>query len=151
MSERLLRDRLADRGYPGAAIETAVARMRAAGALDEQRAARACARTLVLVRRRGRLRARRELEHMGFTPQTVSDVLDEILDARAEQGLLDHAAARQLRGRNANLSDPAVFRRVQAALIRRGFPPSRVRAALLARLKGHVPDEIDAAPPADDE
>jgi SOS response regulatory protein OraA/RecX len=151
MSESRLRDRLAARGYLADAVEHAASRLRGVGALDDERAVRACARTIVLVRRRGPSRARRELEQMGFLPAMVAAVLGELVDARAEQLLLENAVARQVRGRNANLAEPAVFRRVQGSLIRRGFSPARVRAALLARLKGHVPDEIDSESPANDD
>jgi SOS response regulatory protein OraA/RecX len=151
MSASRVRARLAARGYDAAAIDHAVARLLAAGALDDERAARACARTLILVKRRGPQRARRELEHMGFAPEMVAGVLDELLNPASEQHLLDQAVARAVRGRNANINEPAVFRRVQAAIIRRGFGPSKVRAALLARLKGGVPEEIDSETPPEDE
>ncbi len=151
LSEARIRDRLSERGYEGASIEQAILRLRGTGAIDDDRAVRACARTLVLVRRRGPLRARRELEQMGFPRDLVAAVLGDLFDAQTESRQLEASLTRQLRGRNANLSDPGVFRRVQGALVRRGFSPSRVRSVLLARAKARGAETIDESPDEPDE
>jgi regulatory protein len=151
MSEARLRARLAEKEHSPAAIDAAVNRLRDIGALDELRAARACARTLVHVKLRGRLRARRELEHLGFDQGTASQVLDELLDPAAERTLLSTMLLRHVRGRNANLGDPAVFRRVHGALVRRGFSPAQVRTLMLGLRRGSGAAEVDDASDSVDE
>ncbi len=151
ISEARLRERLAARDLPAEAVDGAIAKLKAAGALDDRRAVRACARTIVLVKQRGRLRARQELQKLGFAPDLAAAAIDEWLAPAAEATLLDKVIARQLRGRNADLSDPAVFRRVYGALVRRGFSPSTVQTALRNRARGVAPDPPDAFPDADDD
>jgi SOS response regulatory protein OraA/RecX len=147
LSETRLKTRLTERGHTPAAVAHAAARLHQSGALDDLRAARACARTLVLVKLHGRLRARRELERLGFEKALAAQVLDEILDPVAEQTLLTKMLLRHARGRNEALGDPTVFRRVQSALVRRGFSPAQVRASMLRRLRGSAPEELE--PPFD--
>jgi SOS response regulatory protein OraA/RecX len=142
LSESRLRDRLAGLGLPPDAISGATDRLRASGALDDTRAVRACARTIVIVKQRGRARAVQELQRLGFSPELAASAVDESLPRGAESALLQALLTRQLRGRNADPRDPAVFRRVYASLVRRGFSPSAVQTALRQRAKGVAPGDL---------
>jgi len=125
-----VRDRLARQGYAADVVDEAVARLRQAGALDEARAARAVARTLILVRRRGRLRAAREMEASGFPPELIRETLAELVTPDDEREALARAIERRLRGRSLAAGDRPAARRLAAALVRQGFPPAAVRDAL---------------------
>ena len=112
-------------------------------AIDDSRAVRACARTLVVVRLRGRQRAQRELEAMGFQPEQVRNTLDEILGETDELALATRVLVSRMHGRQV-VSDPATYRRLYGALFRRGFSPAIVREALKPYWKrGRTPVEPD--------
>ena len=129
MSTARLRDRLQSRGFPDEAVESAVERLTKAGILDDRRAAQASARTLVAVRQRGRHRVGRELERLGFSKETASDATQSALADVDERAVLDSVVASKLRSRR-SIPDPAAYRRLFAALLRRGFPADMIRAAL---------------------
>jgi regulatory protein len=125
MSSARVRDRLIARGFSAAIADEALRRLQQAGALDDERAARACARTLALVKRRGRLRVVRELERMGFGPETVRDAVTAVIDEAGERQLAEQALATKLRGLR-RPPDQALRRRLFASLLRQGFAPSLV-------------------------
>lgn len=129
MSTARLRERLLRRGLPDDAVDQAVGRLIRAGALDDARAARAAARTLVTVKLRGRHRVARELERLGFPPALVHATMAEVLGDTDERAALARVVAARLHGR-ARLADPATYRRLFAALLRRGFPADAIREAL---------------------
>jgi regulatory protein len=125
MSSARVRDRLIARGFSAAIADDALQRLQQARALDDERAARACARTLALVKRRGRLRVSRELERMGFGPETVRDAVTAVIDEAGERQLAEQALATKLRGLR-RPPDQALRRRLFASLLRQGFAPSLV-------------------------
>jgi len=129
MSTARLRDRLSSRGFPDDVIDGVVARLAGAGILDDRRAAGAAARTLVMVRQRGRHRVGRELERLGFTPDQAHDAVQSVLADTDERAVIDRVLAAKLRDRR-SVPDPAAYRRLYAALLRRGFPADLIRAAL---------------------
>jgi regulatory protein len=129
MSAARVRDRLLSRGYPQEAVEHTVQRLTGAGLLDDRRAAQAAARTLVTVRQRGRHRVGRELEHLGFSKELAQEVTLSVLADADERAVLDKVVASKLRGRRP-IPDPAAYRRLFGALLRRGFPADLIRAAL---------------------
>ena len=129
MSTSRLRERLRRRGLPDDAVDDAVARLTRAGALDDPRAARAAARTLVAVKLRGAHRVSRELERMGFAPALVASTLAEVLGETDEPAALARVVASRMHGRT-TLADPAAYRRLFSALLRRGFAASAIRDAL---------------------
>lgn len=131
LSSSRVRERLLARGFTAIATDSAIGRLRASRAIDDPRAAAACARTLVLVKRRGRLRAIRELEWMGFDPLLAREAVTSALGAEGERSLAEAALASRLRGKRPPL-DPAVRRRLFAALVRQGFPPPLVLDLLRA-------------------
>jgi regulatory protein len=146
LAEADVRTRLAARGFDPAAVDAAVGRLRQAGALSNARAVRAVARTLVVVKRRGRLRAQRELEARGFGKAEIAEALAELFAGEDERALVDRALDRRLRGRPAARGDVAAMRRVYAALLRQGFPPAIVRDAVRRRFSGAVPDDEPGTP-----
>lgn len=141
LSAARVASRLAERGFERDTIEEVVARLLDSGAIDDARAVRACARNLVVVRLRGRLRAQRELEAMGFGAQLVRDALQELLGEADELALARRVLAARMRGRP-TIPDAATYRRLYGALFRRGFSASIVREALKPFWRrGSVPDE----------
>jgi regulatory protein len=141
MSTARLRERLLLRGFPAEAVEEVAERLTAAGILDDRRAARAAARTLVTVRQRGRHRVGRELEQLGFTKDTARDATQAALADSDERAVLDKVVASKLRGRR-SIPDPAAYRRLFATLLRRGFPADLIRTALRPYWgRGHETDE----------
>ncbi|MCX6542801.1 MAG: regulatory protein RecX [Acidobacteria bacterium] len=144
LSAAAVTTKLTDRGFAPELAEAVVVRLTDNRAIDETRAVRACARTLVVIKLRGRQRAQRELEAMGFRSDLVRGALDEILTDADELGLASRVLASRMHGRRV-VGDPATYRRLYSALFRRGFSPSIVREALKPYWKrGGTPDEPDA-------
>jgi regulatory protein len=129
MSSARVRERLRARGFSDEAIDGTVERLTRAGILDDRRAAQAAARTLVSIRHRGRHRVGRELERLGFTKEMAQDVTEAVLADADERAVLDKVVASKLRGRR-SIPDAAAYRRLSAALLRRGFPGDLIRSAL---------------------
>jgi regulatory protein len=132
LSEAQVRQRLARKGHEADAIDAAVTRLREERALDEARVAEAIARTQTAVRRRGKLRVRREIESAGITGATARRAVDEVFDGLDPDALLQASLAKRLRGREA-IADEAEFRRLYRYLIGQGFEIDAVLKALEAR------------------
>ena len=81
------------------------------------------------VKQRGRHRVARELERLGFTKEQAQDATESVLADTDERAVIAKVVASKLRGRP-SMSDPASYRRLYAALLRRGFPADLIRAAL---------------------
>jgi regulatory protein len=140
MSAARLAERLRSRGFPDEIVAETVARLTEARLLDDLRAAQAAARTLVTVRRRGRLRVGRELERLGFTKETAHEATEAALADGDEREVLKLVVASKLRGHR-SIPDPASYRRLFAALLRRGFPADLIRTALRPYWgHGHEPE-----------
>jgi len=129
MSQARVGERLRARGFPDEIVEETLARLGRAGVLDDRRAARAAARTLLAVRLRGRHRVGRELERLGFRPDEARDAMQAALAEVGETEVLARVVASRMRG-GRTIPDAASYRRVFAALLRRGFPADLIRAAL---------------------
>ena len=71
----------------------------------------------------------RELERLGFTKEIALDALQSVLADSDERAVLDAVVASKLRGRR-TIPDPSAYRRLFAALLRRGFPADLIRTAL---------------------
>jgi regulatory protein len=138
-TSRQLRDRLIEAGAPPEVADTVVAGLAREGAVDDRRVAAALARRALVIRRRGRLRALRELTEAGIDPETARAAVGETLAAEDEAALLDRAVERYVRG---PLADPRHVRRAYATLLRRGFPAGAVRAALSRRARVALPDDL---------
>jgi regulatory protein len=140
LTEAQIRTRLARRRFPEEEIEEAVAKLQRSGALDDRRAALACARTEAHVRRHGRLRVLRQLEASGVSRTLARAAVDEVFADVDEDALIHQALDRRLR-HGLSLHDPAVQRRLQRHLIAQGFDVSRVNAALRTRIRNFTFDD----------
>jgi regulatory protein len=129
LSEAQVRQRLARREHAPDAIDTAVARLREERAIDDARAAEAIARTQTSIKRRGKLRVRRQIEQAGIQPATARRAVDEVFGALDPDALLEASLARRLHGRE-QIANEAERRRLYRYLIGQGFEPDRVMEAL---------------------
>ena len=132
LSEAQVRQRLARKGHQPDEIDAAVDRLRRERAIDDARVAEAIAHTETTVRRRGKLRVRRQIEQAGIAPATARHAIDEVfggIDGIDDGALLEEALTRRLRGRD-RLADDAEFRRLFRYLVGQGFEPDRVMAIL---------------------
>jgi regulatory protein len=142
LSEAQLRERLRRKDHEVEAIDAAVGRLKEVRALDDRRVALAAARTESQVRSRGRGYVLRRLQFIGIAGEVAEEAVNEVFGALDEEALLDRAIARRLKGQDAPIRDAAHFRRLLQQLIRQGFSPSKVIAALKSRVKAsNVPDE----------
>ena len=142
LSEHQVRERLQKRGLPEEAIDAALARLRASGAVDDRRVAAACARTDTHVKGHGRARVLRHLQAIGIDRDAAEQAVGAVLASEDEGALLARALARRLHGPARPITDPREFRRLHSHLVRQGFDPSQVTALLKARSKrGLAPDD----------
>jgi regulatory protein len=142
LSEAQLRERLARKEHGAEAIDAAIERLRAAGAVDDRRVALAAARTEAAVKSRGRARVLLKLRAIGIPPDVAEAAADEVLGSLDEATLIARAIDRRLRPAGAVIRDPPHFRRLLQQLIRQGFSPSLALRALKARAKRDAaPDE----------
>ena len=132
LSEEQVRQRLARRGHDEDAIDAAVARLKEERALDDARVAAAIARTETTLKRRGKLRVARRIEHAGIAKSTASRALDEVFADLDAGALLEAALARRLRGAS-SIRDDKEFQRLYRYLIGQGFDADEVVRALRAR------------------
>jgi regulatory protein len=135
-----VRARLEDRGYAPDDIARAIERLLESGALDDRRVARAFARTAATVKRRGRLRVMRELLQMGIESGIASEALGEVYGELDERAMIDAALRRKLRGRG-RLTGPQEYARIYQFLMRQGFSPGGVAAALRSFRSGRAFDQ----------
>ena len=129
-----VRARLQDRGFAPEEVDSAVTRLLESGALDDRRFARAYARTASAIKGRGRLRVMRELLQMGIHTDVAAEALGEVFGELDERSLIEAAVRKKLRGRPA-LTDGREQARLYQFLMRQGFSPAGVSAAL-RRLRG---------------
>ncbi len=145
LSEAQVRDRLRRKDHTAEAVDRAVARLREARAVDDRRVAVSAARTEAQIRSRGRGYVLRKLQSLGIAADTAADAVDEVFGALDESALLARALSRRLRGPSAPIRDQAHFHRLYQQLVRQGFQPSAVLAALKARAKaGSVPEDDES-------
>jgi regulatory protein len=134
-----LRARLLDRDHTPEAADEAVARLLETGALDDQRVARAYARTASQTKGRGRLRIIRELQEMGIARDVIAEAVAEVFSDVDERSMIDRAIQKKLRGgrKPSTIQERA---RLYQFLMRQGFTPAAVSAAL--RRIGAAADEL---------
>lgn len=132
LSEAQVRERLSRRGHPPDAVEAAVDRLKHERAIDDARAAAAIARTETGVKRRGRLRVRRQIERAGIAAPTARRAVDEVFAEIDDQQLLEASLARRLRD-GAAIADDREVQRLYRYLIAQGFEADRVLKTLAAR------------------
>jgi regulatory protein len=135
-----VRARLLDRGFDAEEVEAALLRLQESGALDDARVARAYARTAVTVKGRGRLRVMRELLQMGVAQDVAAEALGEVFGDVDERSLIAQAVQKKLRGRT-KLTDQHEYARLYQFLMRQGFSPAGVVAALRRFRTGVIADQ----------
>lgn len=144
LSEAQIRERLRRKDHDGQAVDAAIERLRETGAANDRRVALAAARTEAHVRSRGRAFVLRRLHSFGIASDIAEAAVNEVFGAIDEPALLEHALSRRLHGPGDRVRDPAHFRRLYQQLLRQGFPPSAVVAALKARSRRHAVVDEDA-------
>jgi regulatory protein len=132
LSEMQVRQRLARKGHEPDAIDDAIARLREARAIDDERVAEAIARTETSVRRRGKLRVRMQIERAGIAKATAKRAVDGVFDAIDDDALLESSLRKRLRGRD-TIADDREFQRLYRYLIGQGFESESALKALNAR------------------
>jgi regulatory protein len=142
LSEAQVRQRLARKGHPEDDIEAAVVRLKSERAINDARVAEAIARTAMAIKRRGKLRVRREIEQAGIAPAVARQALDTVFEDVDDDALLDAALRRRLRG-DRPIADDREFQRLYRYLSTQGFESDRVVRALRARRAGRSSDSGD--------
>ena len=140
LSTAQLRARLLDRDHNPEDVDAAIAQLTETGALDDARVARAYAETALNVKGRGRLRIQRELSEMGIDREVAAAALADVFGEVDERGLIANALRKKLRG-GTKIDSPAEYARVYQFLMRQGFSPAAVSAALRAYRKQADPLE----------
>jgi regulatory protein len=129
LTEKQLRERLLDHDHPREEIDRVIAHLLESRTLDDDRVARAYARTASGVKGRGRLRVMRELTEMGVARQTATEAVADVFADIDERGLIAKALQKKMRGRP-RIADPAEHARLYQYLMRQGFTPAAIVAAL---------------------
>jgi SOS response regulatory protein OraA/RecX len=139
LSSRQLADRLLKRGFPLEAVRAALARLSESGALDDRRVALAVARRGLKIKHQGRIRVLGELNAIGISRDVARAAVAEVFAEVDEGALLERALARRA---TPGPVDAKGLRRLHAYLIRQGFAPEAVNAALRKKI-GRSPDDPD--------
>jgi regulatory protein len=140
LSVKQLRERLLDREHSREDVERAIELLAENRAVDDARVAAAYARTALKVKGRGRLRVQRELHEMGIDKDVASQALAEAFGDAEERSMIARALEKKLRGKK-KIDTPAEYARVYQFLMRQGFSPGAVTAALRAYRRGVDPLE----------
>ena len=137
LSEAQIRQRLARKGHAADTVAAAVERLLAERAINDQRVAEAIAHTEVTLRRRGKLRIRRQIEQAGIAPATARRAIDAVFGDIDDDALLETSLDKRLRGR-IEIANDGEFRRLFRYLVGQGFESDRVVAALKRRRSSRV-------------
>jgi len=129
LSESQVRQRLARRGHAATDIDDAIDRLKSERAIDDARVAEAIARSQTSLKRRGKLRVRREIEAAGIASPTAARTVNDLFAEVDEAALLERALAKRLRGRE-RVTDQRELQRLYRYLISQGFEADRVSARL---------------------
>ena len=132
LSETQIRQRLARRGYDADAIDSATARLKTEGALNDERVAGAIARSEAGLKRRGRLRVRRAIEQAGIARAIARRAADEVFAGIDGDELIEEALTRRLRGRD-HVEDQREAARLYRYLVAQGFDGDRVSQVIRKR------------------
>jgi regulatory protein len=132
LSEKQVRQRLARRQHDQDSIDAAITRLKADGSLDDARAAGAIARSQTTLRKRGRLRVRREIEAAGISASIARRAVDEAFAGIDVETMLSEALTRRLRGKD-RIADDKEFQRLYRYLVAQGFEADQIVSALRKR------------------
>jgi regulatory protein len=135
LSEKQLRDRLLHREHSPENVDRAIQLLRENRALDDERVAAAYVRRAIKIKGRGRLRIQRELREMGIAGDVAAKALSDAFGDTDERALITRALQKKLRGRP-KIADAGEYARVYQFLMRQGFSPAAVTAALKAHRRG---------------
>jgi regulatory protein len=127
-----VRQRLARRGYEPDEIDGAVARLKEERAIDDARVAAAIARTETSIKRRGKLRVKRQIQSAGIASAAASRAIEETFAELDEDALLEAALRKRLRGRE-RAADDRELQRLYRFLVGQGFESDRISRALRLR------------------
>ena len=134
------RHRLRDKEHPEEEIDAAIAHLLETGGLNDARVAGAYARTAVNLKGRGRLRVQRELNDKGISREVAAAALAEVFGDADERAMVTRAIQKRLRGRT-TVKDRAESARLYQYLMRQGYTPAAVMAALRKISRGSVTDD----------
>jgi regulatory protein len=140
LSTAQLKARLLDREHTPEDVDATIEQLKESGALDDARVARAYAETALKVKGRGRLRIQRELNEMGIPREVAAAALADAFGEIDERGLIAKAITKKLRGKP-KIGTPAEYARLYQFLMRQGFSPAAVSAALRSHRKQADPVE----------
>ncbi|HET7695020.1 MAG TPA: regulatory protein RecX [Vicinamibacterales bacterium] len=140
LSVHQLRERLRERDHSQDDIERAIGLLIENRALDDRRVAAAYVRSALAVKGRGRLRIQRELQAMGIDKEVAAEALAEGFGSVDERTLIARALKKKLRGKT-TIATPAEYARVYQFLMRQGFSPGGITAALRAFRRGDFTDD----------
>jgi regulatory protein len=132
LSERQLRQRLARREHSPEDIDAAIARLKENRSLDDARVAGAIARMETGIRKRGRLRVKRQIEAAGISSSLAQRAVDDAFEEIDPDAQLNAALEKRLRGRE-QIADDKEFSRLYRYLLGQGFESDRVLAVLRRR------------------
>ena len=132
LSETQLRTRLLRRKLDPSDIDSALARLKEDGTLNDRRVARAIARMESEIKHRGRARVIQKIRQAGIDGDTAEDAVREVFEDVDENALLEHAMERRLRGKSRRDLDEKQRARIVRALMAQGFRLENI----LKRLKG---------------
>jgi regulatory protein len=124
-----LRERLLDLEFSKDDIDDAIVRLRQERFLDDGRVAAAHVRTASQIKRRGRLRIRRELEARGIDSVTIAEAMSQVGDDDERATIQAFLTRRRV---PVDL-DHASRRRLFNQLLRRGFSSDAISKALRGR------------------
>jgi regulatory protein len=122
-TEAELAARLHARGVPEESVAAALARAKRIGAVDDGAFARAWVEDRGRMRGYGRARLRRELAQR-LVPEVLVDEALLALDERDDEAVAAELARDRAQRLAPSLPPETVARRLQAWLVRRGYPPS---------------------------
>jgi regulatory protein len=132
LSEAQVRQRLARKKHSEADIDDAISRLREERALDDERVAEAIARSETLLRRRGRLRVRMQIQRAGIDGDIARRAVDAVFDDIDDDALIEASLRKRLRGLE-TIADDREFARLHRYLIGQGFEPDRVMKLLSSK------------------
>ena len=131
-SEAQIRQRLLRRGHSSDEIDEAIGRLKADGAIDDARVAKAIARTATSTKQRGKRRVIQQLAQAGISRTAAHKAVEETFaDLDADQ-LLETALSKRLRN-GRPIADDKEFRRLYRYLMAQGFDADHALAALSKR------------------
>jgi regulatory protein len=138
LSESQLRHRLARKEYPADEIDAAIERLKANRSLSDERVAGAIARMETGIRKRGKLRVKRQIEAAGISSAVAQRAIDEVFETIDPDALLAASLQKRLRGRE-RIADQREYARLYRYLLGQGFDSAQIGRAL-RKAKGPEPE-----------